>query len=202
MKKVIRLTESELVSIIKRVISEQSTPAANLPWINKDGKFKPGFQISTKEDIVKANKQYLGLPVDTTITPAYLEEIKKKLKDSGISQERLEEIEMEKEIFLGFIPVFETFLDVKNLIDRITEGDKEKINSSLLGMVLPFTGKALVQLSDYLTIQGLGKEEGQKLNAARKDVINMTQLDRKKLFKKYGYGYYDKWVADGKPPLN
>jgi hypothetical protein len=201
MKKVIRLTESELIRIVKKVISEQSTPAANLPWINKDGKFKPGFQVSTKEDIIKINKQYLGLPVDTTITPTYLEEIKKKLKDSGISQEKLEEIEMEKEIILGFIPVFETYLDIKNLIDGITEGDKEKINSSLLGMVLPFTGKAMVQLNDYLNIKVLGKEEGQKLNDARKDVVNMPQSDREKLFKKYGYGYYSKWVADGKPKL-
>jgi hypothetical protein len=50
-------------------------------------------------------------------------------------------------------------------------------------------------------IKVLGKEEGQKLNAARKDVVNMPQSDREKLFKKYGYGYYSKWVADGKPKL-
>ena len=48
MKRVIRLTESDLVRIVKRVISEQSTPPANLPWIDKEGKYK---NISTKEDI-------------------------------------------------------------------------------------------------------------------------------------------------------
>ena len=47
MKKVIRLTENDLVRIVKKVISEQ-TPPANLPWIGNDGKF-----IDNKGEVIK-----------------------------------------------------------------------------------------------------------------------------------------------------
>ena len=195
MKKVIRLTESDLVRIVKRVISEQSTPAANLPWINKEGKYK---NISTKEDIVKANKKYLGLPEDSNITQDYLVKVKQRLKQAGVGDSEIELLGT----LAGFIPYYETAIDLESIVNGIINNDKEELNTGLVGMVAPFAGKVVLNLVDYFNEKTFGRERGQDVSNKRKDIVNMTDSERQKLFVKYGMGGYDKWVADGKPPLN
>lgn len=195
MKKVIRLTESDLVRIVKRVISEQSTPAANLPWIDKEGKYK---NISTKEDIVKANKKYLGLPEDSNITQDYLVKVKQKLKQAGVGDSEIELLGT----LAGFIPYFETAIDLESIVNGIVNNDKEELNTGLVGMVAPFAGKVVLNLVDYFNEKTFGREKGQNVSDKRKEIVNMTDSERKNLYIKYGMGGYDKWVADGKPPLN
>lgn len=195
MKRVIRLTESDLVKIVKRVISEQSTPPANLPWIDKEGKYK---NISTKEDIVKANKKYLGLPEDSNITQDYLVKVKQKLKQAGVGDSEIELLGT----LAGFIPYFETAIDLESIVNGIINNDKEELNTGLVGMVAPFAGKVVLNLVDYFNEKTFGRERGQDVSNKRKDIVNMTDSERQKLFVKYGMGGYDKWVADGKPPLN
>lgn len=195
MKKVIRLTESDLVRIVKRVISEQSTPAANLPWIDKEGKYK---NISTKEDIVKANKKYLGLPEDSNITQDYLVKVKQRLKQAGVGDSEIELLGT----LAGFIPYFETAIDLESIVNGIVNNDKEELNTGLVGMVAPFAGKVVLNLVDYFNEKTFGREKGQNVSDKRKEIVNMTDSERKNLYIKYGMGGYDKWVADGKPPLN
>lgn len=195
MKKVIRLAESDLVRIVKRVMSEQSTPAANLPWIDKEGKYK---NISTKEDIVKANKKYLGLPEDSNITQDYLVKVKQRLKQAGVGDSEIELLGT----LAGFIPYFETAIDLESIVNGIVNNDKEELNTGLVGMVAPFAGKVVLNLVDYFNEKTFGREKGQNVSDKRKEIVNMTDSERKNLYIKYGMGGYDKWVADGKPPLN
>jgi hypothetical protein len=195
MKKIIRLTESDLVKIIKRVISEQPTPPANLPWIDNKGNYK---NISTKEDVVKANKKYLGLPADdANLTTKYLGEVKQKLKQAGIGDSEIELLGN----LAGFIPYFETAIDLESIVSGIINNDKEQANSGIVGMVAPFAGKLVLNLVDYFNEKTFGREKGQEVSGKRKDIINMTDSERIKLYQKYGMGGYDKWVADGKPKL-
>lgn len=195
MKKIIKLTESELVKIIKKVISEQPTPPANLPWIDKEGKYK---NISTKEDIVKANKKYLGLPENSNITQDYLVKVKQKLKQAGVGDSEIELLGN----LAGFIPYFETAIDLESIVSGIINNDKEELNSGLVGMVAPFAGKVVLNLVDYFNEKTFGREKGKEISNKRKEIVNMTDSEKRKLFNKYGMGGYDKWVADGKPPLN
>ena len=195
MKKIIRLTESDLVRIVKRVISEQPIPPANLPWIDKEGKYK---NISTKEDVVKANKKYLGLPEDSNITSEYLVKVKQKLKQAGIGDSEIELLGN----LAGFIPYFETAIDLDSIVSGIINNDKEELNGGLVGMVAPFAGKVFLNLVDYFNEKTFGREKGQEISNKRKEIVNMTDSEKRKLFNKYGMGGYDKWVADGKPPLN
>jgi len=195
MKKIIKLTESDLVRIIKKVILEQPTPPANLPWIDKEGKYK---NISTKEDVVKANKKYLGLPEDSKITSEYLVKVKQKLKQAGVGDSEIELLGN----LAGFIPYFENAIDLKSIVSGIINNDKEELNSGIVGMVAPFAGKVVLNLVDYFNEKTFGREKGQEVSNKRKEIVNMTDSERQKLFVKYGMGGYDKWVADGKPPLN
>ena len=195
MKKIVKLTESDLVRIIKKVILEQSTPPANLPWIDKEGKYK---NISTKEDVVKANKKYLGLPEDSNITSEYLVKVKQKLKQAGVGDSEIELLGN----LAGFIPYFENAIDLESIVSGIINNDKEELNSGIVGMVAPFAGKVVLNLVDYYNEKVSGKEKAQYDSKKRKEIVNMTDSERQKLFVKYGMGGYDKWVADGKPPLN
>lgn len=194
MKRVIRLTESDLVRIVKKVLSEQPVPA-NLPWINKDGEYQ---NVTTKEDIVKTNKKHLGLPEDEKLTDQYLVKVKQKLKQAGIGDSEIELLGT----LAGFIPVFETAIDLQSIVNGIINNDKEEVSAGIVGMVAPFAGKVVLNLVDYFNDKAFGREEGQKVSDKRKEIINLTDSQRKKLFTKYGMGGYDKWVADGKPSLD
>jgi hypothetical protein len=191
MKKVIRLTENDLVRIVKKVISEQ-TPPANLPWIGNDGKF-----IDNKGEVIKKNKEYFKLPINTDLSVDYISKAEQKLKQAGVGDAEIELLGT----LIGFIPYFETAIDYKSIVDGIIENDTEKLNSGIIGLTAPFAGKVVLNLVDYFNKKLLGDKKGKEMTKNRTDIINMTNSERIKLYQKYGHGGYDKWIADGKPKL-
>jgi hypothetical protein len=101
----------------------------------------------------------------------------------------------------GFIPGYETYLDVKDIAKGTITGNKEMRNRGILGLAAPVSGKAVMSGLDYAAEKMLGKKEADRLQEKRESVTNMKEEDLAKLFKKYGRGGYDKWVAEGKPKL-
>ena len=99
-----------------------------------------------------------------------------------------------------FIPVYEQFLDVKDIVQGAFTGDTEMRNRGIVGMAAPLSGKAVMGGLDYLTEKTQGKEAADYNENKRKSIINSPTFNRA-LFKKYGWGGYDKWVKDGEPPL-
>ena len=101
-----------------------------------------------------------------------------------------------------FLPVYETYLDIKDIAKGIRQNDKEQLNRGVIGLAAPFSGKAVLNAVDYVSDKLIGVDATNKLAATRNDVLNMSTSDLQKLYIKYGPGGYDKWVADGKPDLN
>lgn len=99
-----------------------------------------------------------------------------------------------------FIPVYEQFLDIKDIVQGAFTGDTEMRNRGIVGMAAPVSGKAVMGGLDYLTEKTQGKDAADYNEDKRKSIINSPTFNRA-LFEKYGWGGYDKWVADGKPPL-
>ena len=60
---------------------------------------------------------------------------------------------------------------------------------------------AINNLIGWFSEKLVGKEQTDYNEKAFSDLVNMKQQDREKLFKRYGYGGYEKWVKDGKPKL-
>jgi len=100
-----------------------------------------------------------------------------------------------------FLPLYETYLDVKNIFQGAAAGDRELLNSGVVGLVEPFGGKALSNVIDYATEKGLGKGVANTNAAKRNAILNMTTSDLQKMYTKYGRGGYDKWAKDGFPKL-
>lgn len=101
-----------------------------------------------------------------------------------------------------FIPGYEQFLDYKDILQGAATGNKQMMNRGIVGMSSPLSGKALSGVLDYFTEKVEGKEKADYNAGKREDIINNGPAFNKALFEKYGYGGYDKWVADGKPSLN
>ena len=101
----------------------------------------------------------------------------------------------------NFIPIYETYVDVKDAIMGGLTGDKDRMNQGILGLGAPFAGKAITSGIDYLTEKFLGKDVADYNETRRNDIVNMSPNDLQKLFQKYGAGGYDKWVKAGKPKL-
>ena len=99
-----------------------------------------------------------------------------------------------------FIPVYEQFLDIKDIVQGAFTGDTEMRNRGILGTGAPVSGKALMGGLDYLTEKTQGKETADYNEEKRKTIVNSPTFNRA-LFEKYGWGGYDKWVKAGKPPL-
>jgi hypothetical protein len=99
-----------------------------------------------------------------------------------------------------FIPVYEQFLDIKDIVQGAFTGDTEMRNRGIVGMAAPVSGKAVMGGLDYLTEKTQGKETADYNEDKRKSIINSPTFNRA-LFEKYGWGGYDKWVKAGKPPL-
>jgi hypothetical protein len=150
-------------------------------------------------NIIVMNKKYLGLPPNHQITPEYTKKLDAELakKNIGLSQRT----------FLGsaqgFIPLWGDAVDTVSLIEGLYTGDVEKVNGGIIGLLSPhFATKAVTSFVDYLAEKLVGKEFADDLEKKRNEILNMGQHDREELFKRYGYGGYDKWVKDGKPPLH
>lgn len=150
------------------------------------------------DKVILNNKKYLGLsPINTQITPEYTKKINVVLDKKNVPQS--------ERILLGslinLIPVYEEYLDFKSIFQGIVNNDLEQINSGIIGMAQPFSGKAITSLLDWFTEKMIGKEQTDNLVTKRQGLINMTNDERQKLFLRYGYGGYDKWVKAGKPKL-
>jgi hypothetical protein len=150
------------------------------------------------DNVIKLNKKFFGLPVNTQITPEYT----KKINDLLIKKN----VDTSQRTLLGalvnFIPVYETVVDLQTLVDGIVNADKLKINGGLVGLSNPlFSTKAIINLLSWFTEKILDKGHADYHENATSDIVNMSQQDREKLFKKYGYGGYEKWVKAGKPKL-
>jgi len=150
------------------------------------------------DDVIKLNKKFFGLPVNSQITPDYTKKINDLLnkKNVNTSQRTL------MGALVNFIPVYETAVDLQTIVDGITSGDKAKLKGGLAGLINPFFSyKAINNLSGWFSEKLVGKEQTDYDEKASSDLVNMKQQDREKLFKRYGYGGYEKWVKAGKPKL-
>ena len=149
-------------------------------------------------EVVKLNKKFFGLPVNPQITPDYTKKINDLLTKKNVDESQRTLMGA----LVNFIPVYETVVDLQTIIDGITKGDKSKFKNGLVGLINPlFSYKALNNLFGWFSEKMIGKEQTDYLEKASSDLVNMKQEDREKLFKRYGYGYYEKWVKDGKPKL-
>jgi len=100
-----------------------------------------------------------------------------------------------------FLPIYEQYLDAKDMAQGAYRGNKEQLSRGAVGMLQPFAGKAVSNSVDYLTKKIAGKKVADANEAKRTGIINMTNNERIKLFEKYGRGGYDKWIAAGSPKL-
>ncbi len=149
-------------------------------------------------EVVKLNKKFFGLPVNSQITPEYTKKINELLtkKNVNTSQRTL------MGALVNFIPVYETAVDLQTMVDGIITGDKSKFKGGLVALSNPvFSYKAINNLIGWFSEKLLGKEQTDYNEKAFSDLVNMKQQDREKLFKRYGYGGYEKWVKAGKPKL-
>jgi len=150
------------------------------------------------DNVIKLNKKFFGLPVNSQITPDYTKKINDLLTKKNVDESQRTLMGA----LVNFIPVYETVVDLQTIIDGITKGDKSKFKGGLVGLINPFFSyKALNNLFGWFSEKIIGKEQTDYLEKASSDLVNMKQEDREKLFKRYGYGYYEKWVKAGKPKL-
>jgi hypothetical protein len=106
------------------------------------------------------------------------------------------------EVAANFIPHYEQFVDAKDLVSGMFSGNKEQMNSGVLGMAAPIAGKAVLSGMDYITEKALGKKVADSMAIARNDIVNMTDAERRNLFIKYhNKGGYSQWVKEGRPDL-
>jgi hypothetical protein len=150
------------------------------------------------DDVIKLNKKFFGLPVNSQITPDYSKKINDLLNKKNVdtSQRTL------MGALVNFIPVYETAVDLQTLVDGITTADKSKMYGGLVGLSNPlFSTKAITNLYSWFVEKILDKEQADYYENSLSDIVNMSQDNREKLFKKYGYGGYEKWVKAGKPKL-
>ena len=199
MKKIIRLTESDLTRIVRRVIKEQST----IDYVLNPSK-TIDLMLEKHRELIKKNQEFLNkeyklkLPVDGKVSDQYTKWMNHHLEILNISKQN--------RTFLGslsnMLPVYETYLDFKSIVSGIVNGNKQELLGGITGLSMEgLSYKGFVNLLDYFTEKGLGKKEADKMNKKRKDIINMSDEELKQLFIKYGYGGYDKWVKDGMPDL-
>lgn len=150
-------------------------------------------------DVIKWNKRFLGLSSDNSqITPEYTKKINDYLAKQNVKPEQRTLMGS----LAGLIPVYETALDIETIVDGILTGNSAKLKGGILGLVNPaFSYKAITSLMGYFNEKALGKESADYNEKKMEDVINMSNPERAELFKRYGYGGYDKWVKAGKPKL-
>jgi len=91
-----------------------------------------------------------------------------------------------------FVPGYETYLDVKDIVVGAAKGDKKRMNQGVVGLGQPFAGKAMSGALDYATEKTLGKSAADKNQEKRESILDMTTNERIALYKKYGRGGYDK----------
>jgi len=106
----------------------------------------------------------------------------------------------------SFLPIYETYLDLKDIAQGAYTGNKKQLNQGTIGLFQPFSGKAIANTLGYLSEKFVNKDFANKNEQGIEDVMNGVQgmngeAFTKKLFIKYGYGGYDKWLKDGKPKL-
>lgn len=155
----------------------------------------PSFNLNK---VIRSNKRYFGLSIDDVISQEYLDKCAKFLKNKGIKDE---DITLLGEC-IGLIPSLEEIIDYKTIIDGIINGDKQEINTGILGLASPLSGKIITSAIDWITTKLLGNQKGNYLINARKEITNMSQTELERGFKKFGgWGWYDRWTKSGKPPL-
>ena len=109
--------------------------------------------------------------------------------------------------FLGsasnLIPIWSELVDIGTIINGLKTGNKSEILGGIFGLTVPFVSyKFINSFLDYANEKFIGKEFADYMSKAREEIVNMTDSERKELFKRYGYGGYEKWVKDGRPSLN
>jgi hypothetical protein len=139
-----------------------------------------------------------AMPVEKAEVPGIVDFIKKSWnRYSNNGQDRT---------LLGvasnFIPYYEQYVDVKDVATGLISGDKEKMNSGILGMAAPVAGKAVLSGMDYIAEKVIGKKAADEMATRRNDIVNMSERELSEGFNKFGgWGWYDNWVKAGKPKL-
>lgn len=151
------------------------------------------YPVYGEDDLGYGQMMYPGM--DYTFPGQYVTEIPMAQKGEQVENRTLWGVGSQ------FIPVYETYLDWKNIASGIKTGNKSDKYAGIIGLAQPFSGKALSNTLDYATEKTLGKKTADYNQKKREDIVNMSQHDREKLFLKYGHGGYDAWAKDGFPEL-
>jgi hypothetical protein len=206
MKNIIRLTESDLTCIVKRVIKEQDKKKLI------DYVLKPSLTLDKLEDnltkenseVIKRNQKFLNktynlnLPVDGKVSEEYTKYLNLHLEFLKISKESIRVMGIASK----FLPIYETYLDLKTLVNGIITGDDEQLLGGIASLAsTSISYKAIVNVFDYFNEKVVGEKKSNDMTKKRKDVLNMSDYELELLYKNYGWGGYDKWVKDGKPEL-
>jgi hypothetical protein len=147
--------------------------------------------------VILANKKFLGLPADMHITSDYISKVNNVLAKKNVSTPQRTFMGS----LVGLIPIYEKALDIESIVDGILTNNTAKFNGGVLGVAAPVAYEAVVSLLDVVNEKLQGKQKADYDVKAREGIVNMGQREREELFKRYGYGGYDKWVKAGKPKL-
>lgn len=155
--------------------------------------------VNSYDELIKTNKKFFGLDSSNSkITPEYKNKVNQELDKRNVPED-------ERSLFgvvKNSIPYWETAIDINQIFSGLISQDKEKFYSGILGLAAPLAGQLFIDGVDYIGEKLVGKKGADEMAEKRNEIINMSERDLIELYKRYGYGGYDKWVQDGKPKLH
>ena len=185
------LTHSKNPVTKKRAVFAQNAAK----WKHELGgifKYKKGGYLKDKETYVtkdgKETKR--GLWSNVYLKNKYQEGGLKSKSTEKHNLPEQEKIDIPNYLFNLASGIAEPGGTMKDFYDLTQSKTKADLYAGIAGVALPgVSGKLLSQTINFPVLKPAF------------DIINLTDNDRIKLYKKYGLGYYDKWVKEGTPKI-
>ena len=178
----------------------------------------PGFSISAgvEKEIGTGKPKFTFQP---KVTKEIVNSIKKKKAFVPLSKDKTQPSEEDMQVFQvggkkaasrsfldilpNFVPYLNDAIDIKDIFQGGFTGNTAQMNQGIIGLAAPgLAGKGLGEMVDYFTEKTVSKQFADEWSQKRNDIVNMSDYERRELFKRYGgWGAYDRWVKAGKPKL-
>jgi hypothetical protein len=154
----------------------------------------PVSSTQVKDTITPKLNLGASLPEPKKEVPSFFDVLRKRISGDGRS--------LIFDVAPNFIPGVETAIDLKDIYGGLLSGNKVQMNSGILGLAAPISGKAVLSGTDYIAEKVLGKKAADEMATRRDDIVNMSERELSAGFNKFGgWGWYDNWVKAGKPKL-